>query len=521
MSLSLGKALAFFTTKPQVETMITEALATRGITIDAANYTALVTNYPPASYNGAFAWVEASQGTAWLPGTVGGTYYPLGLYHSNGTAWIFTPSPSQATQSEVDAGTNNDKFVTPLTFTNASKWATKQAAITATDSVNGTWYPTMVSGAGAIGSSVHINTSGFKVIGNSLVITGDLQANQGLFTTNLSATDITGYSTVTTALLSSPLIQSTNGGDSNNSAVTFSGNNGYGGTNYYGAITLNNTSAGATNGKKFIRINNTGGFEIINNAYTTTLLALSNSGTLNISDTIQAPYITSSTFFNGSNGQFSSGLSVGSLSSTGSITGNNATSFIAGANAASNVALQVPNEAAIRHIGNVNNNSIYFDVNTGGSNNGQFQFRGTSSYTPYAIINQDGIKSITPYLGKSSFNVALDTVVTVDNYKFRVSNSGGIFPQVESNTSGTVDSSWSFIASVNGNATPFGQNGGVLVANNAWTTLFSNHGMDGRGDTVIVHITDKNAGKIYRVTFIVANNSSNTTGYNILVERII
>lgn len=523
MSLSLGKALAFFTTPAQVNNLITAALATRGITIDAANYTALVTNYPPANYNGAFAWVEASQGTAWLPGTVGGTYYPLGLYHSNGTAWIFTPSPSQATQAEVDAGTNNDKFVTPLTFTNASKWSTKQAAITATDSNTGTWYPTMVSGAGAIGSSVHINTSGFKVIGSSLVMTGDIQANTAIFTGTMEATYVQADATSTLAVatatsLESPIITSTNGGDGSTSAVTFAGNNGYGGTNYYGAITLNNTSAGATNGKKFIRINATGTLEIVNNAYTTTLFSLSNAGALNISDTVAAPFVNCNTYFNGTNGQFSSGLTAGTFSSTGSISGLNATSFIAGPNAASNVALQVPNEAAIRHIGNVANNSIYFDVNTGGSNNGQFQFRGTSSYTNYAIINSSGILSKTPYIAKTSYNVALDTEIVVGNFTFRISNQGGIFLQVKSTSGSGVNTSFTSYGMCSGQA--IGQTSNTGTNLTTYQTVWASHGMDSAGDMVISHVVDKANGRIYRVTGM-RNDNGSTTGYNIIAEQLI
>lgn len=516
MSLSLGKAFAFFTTKPQVETMITEALATRGITIDAANYTALTTNYPAASYNGAFAWVEAAQGTAWLPGTVGGTYYPLGLYHSNGTDWVFTPSPSQATQPEVDAGTNNDKFVTPQTLANDSKWATKQAAITATDSNTGTWYPTMVSGAGALGSSVHINTTGFKVIGSSLTMTGDLQANLAVFTTKVITTDVEAGQTVSATTVNTATLTSTNGGTDSTSAVTLAGNNDYGGADYYGAITLNNTNSGATNNKKHIRLNNTGGLEVINNAYSATIMGLSDGGTLSISNTVTAPNVTSTSVFSGFNGTFSN-----TLSATGSITGNHATAFIAGTNAVSNVSLQVPNESAIRNIGNTNNQSLYFDINTGGANNGQFKFRGTNAYTEYATINSSGINAITSFKGKTPYNQALDTEVTVDNYKFRISNQGGVFPQVASSTGSNIDTCWSVIGYVVGttNGVTGSQNAGTLV--NGYTTLYSGHGMDDRGDCLVATVTDKNAGKIYRVTFIVSNNSANTTGYSILVERII
>jgi hypothetical protein len=78
---------------------------------------------PSATSNsGKFYWVSNSQGTKWLPATLGGTYYPNGMYYSNGTSWEYVITPYQATLSEVDTGTNTDKFVTPSTFTNASKW---------------------------------------------------------------------------------------------------------------------------------------------------------------------------------------------------------------------------------------------------------------------------------------------------------------------------------------------------------------------------------------------------------------
>jgi len=45
-------------------------------------------------------------------------------------------------------------------------------------------------------------------------------------------------------------------------------------------LTLNNDTA--TNGKKFVRINSTGGLEIINNLYSQTILSLSDAGDLNV-----------------------------------------------------------------------------------------------------------------------------------------------------------------------------------------------------------------------------------------------
>jgi hypothetical protein len=83
-----------------------------------ANYSAL----PVANtVTGSFYWCESSQGTKWLPGSLGGTYYPSGLYYSNGVSWEYMETPYQATQSEVDAGTVTDKFVTPSTLYNATR----------------------------------------------------------------------------------------------------------------------------------------------------------------------------------------------------------------------------------------------------------------------------------------------------------------------------------------------------------------------------------------------------------------
>lgn len=86
-----------------------------------ANYSALLaigaSNVPNMFY-----WCSSAQGTSWLPGPLGGTYYNSGLYYSNGTSWEYMNSPYQATQLEVDAGIVADKFVTPSTFYNSSKW---------------------------------------------------------------------------------------------------------------------------------------------------------------------------------------------------------------------------------------------------------------------------------------------------------------------------------------------------------------------------------------------------------------
>lgn len=76
------------------------------------------------SYVGQLFWVNSSTGTAWLPGSMGGSYRPKGLYYSTGADWEWRKSPYQATLAEVNVGDDDSKFVTPSTLQN-SDLATK------------------------------------------------------------------------------------------------------------------------------------------------------------------------------------------------------------------------------------------------------------------------------------------------------------------------------------------------------------------------------------------------------------
>lgn len=62
------------------------------------------------------------------------------------------------------------------------------------------------------------------------------------------------------------------------SQLTLVGSNAGGGAGYHQFLTVSNTTA--TNPAKFFRLNSTGGIEIVNNAYTATILTLDNSGNL-------------------------------------------------------------------------------------------------------------------------------------------------------------------------------------------------------------------------------------------------
>lgn len=78
-----------------------------------------------------FYWVSSSQGYRIL-----GTYKANGLYYSNGVSWEFIDAPTTATQIEVDAGTLTEKYLTPSTFENASKWSTKLDANISINALN-------------------------------------------------------------------------------------------------------------------------------------------------------------------------------------------------------------------------------------------------------------------------------------------------------------------------------------------------------------------------------------------------
>jgi hypothetical protein len=215
--------------------------------------------------------------------------------------------------------------------------------------------------------------------------------------------------------------------------------------------------------------------------------------------------------------------SVGTLNG---VTSNAATAFIAGDAAISGVALQLPSEGALRNLTNGVTN-MYFDVSIGGSTNGLFQFRSSNAFTnvltmsPTAFnVSTDAVVTArTPSFGRLPFNSAIDTELTIDDMRFRVSNQGGNFPQVIGNGS-SRNLAWTVVAARSGSAVTQTGSTGAIVSSGAWTSLYTSGGMDSAGDTFVATIQDKGASRIYRVTFMRSDNGS-TTGYNIIAERLL
>jgi hypothetical protein len=287
---------------------------------------------------------------------------------------------------------------------------------------------------------------------------------------------------------------------------------------------------GSTLGTSYVTVNGTLTATLTGNASTATKLATARAingvnfdGSAAITVTAEAGTLSGSTL--------ASGVTASSLTSVGTLTGvtsNAATAFIAGTAAESGVALQMPREGALRNLYNGANNNMYFDVSIGGTDHGQFQFRSSSAFTnvltmsPTAFnVNTNAVvTSRTPSFGRLAWNSAIDTELTIDDFRFRVSNQGGNFPQIISNTGGSKNCGWTVVAARSGSAVTQAGSTGTIVANNAWTSLYTLGGMDSAGDTYTATLQDKGEGRIYRITFMRSDNGS-TTGYNIIAERLL
>lgn len=107
-----------------------------------------------------------------------------------------------------------------------------------------------------------------------------LTANSGAFT-SITASTITASTSTAGATLALTYTPSTASG----SAITATGKDTQGGTGYFDFLKVTNTTAGATNANKTFRTNSTGQLEIINSAYTSVILALTDAGALQVGGT--------------------------------------------------------------------------------------------------------------------------------------------------------------------------------------------------------------------------------------------
>lgn len=144
-------------------------------------------------------------------------------------------------------------------------------------------------------SSVSSATGGLIVQGG-VGVTGNVNASGNITASNVIATHY-GNSIGTTATYSGNLITSNLNVNSQatitfqpptttGAALTILAGNTKGGTGYNDFLAITNTSGGATDPSKWFRVNTTGELQIINSAYTSQLLVLSDAGDMSIAGNI-------------------------------------------------------------------------------------------------------------------------------------------------------------------------------------------------------------------------------------------
>ena len=254
-----------------------------------------------------------------------------------------------------------------------------------------------------------------------------------------------------------------------------------GGTGYFDFLRATNTTSGVTNATKTFRVNSVGTLQILNSAYNATILSVTDDGFIAIN------------------------------ASTGSTNG-----------VPINNAIAMRDNSYIFDDGNYHitakTGQIWLNSNDGSAVSINQQM--PSGITAGGLKVTGPVNAQSAYYGRTPWNSALDTEVTIDDYRFRISNQGGVFPQVISNTGGNKNSAWTVVAARSGSAITQTGSTGTLVANNAWTSLYTSGGMDSAGDTFVCTLQDKNEGRIYRITFMRSDNGA-TTGYNIIAERLL
>jgi hypothetical protein len=193
-----------------------------------------------------------------------------------------------------------------------------------------------------------------------------------------------------------------------------------GGGGYADVLKFINGASESTNTTKTVRLNSVGNLQFIDNAYANLLLDISDTGIIGVGTTTNAAnnipvnnsirlngrtylnddgnfHLTTtggSIWLNSNDGgalqvnmQMPNGITGGGMNVKGTITGNGVggTSFVSGSGANNNIALQISPgtgaaNQAIRDTSAVAS-TMYFDVSTGGSANGTFQWRSSSSFT--------------------------------------------------------------------------------------------------------------------------------------------
>jgi hypothetical protein len=300
------------------------------------------------------------------------------------------------------------------------------------------------------------------------------------FVTNTSAGDAMTISTSGIAA-NYPVTLTTSG---TSDPLIIDSNNGHGGTNFAGIMTWANTSSGASNGTKYWRINSNGGLELINSAYTASVITLADNGNVGIGQaTVTSNLPTSNSINLNSNGYLYDDGNLHLHSGSGTI-------WI---NATDGSAVQVNTEINSGSGGLYVGGPITSSVNTG------------NAYV--SRISQSGV------------DTAFNTALAMDNLNVRIYANGGSAGLIQASAvSGSFSAYVTTQEMISGYAIVSQTNSsGISFSAGTWTSINAVHTISSGGDVIIAYITDTTNGRAYRVTCIHGNN---TAAGHITIERL-
>ena len=287
-------------------------------------------------------------------------------------------------------------------------------------------------------------------------------------------------STMRGPLLSNGIYGNININPSNNqSMIVFSGSNTIGGSGYIDFIKVTNTTAGATNINKTIRVNSTGAIEFINSVYTATTFSISDNGIITITSpaSVTSNSATNNALNVGTKGQLFDDGNFHIHASTGSV-----------------------------WINSLDGNPIRLGTQTNSGNSTVIVDTTTVGHSFFTKV-------------QSGFNVAFGTEITMDNLKVRINGTGGSGGLVQA---GAVSGSFAAYTTLLGNVAGAAVQGDTNSGGITFTTTYQNISgiqktLSAGGDTTTLHLIDTTNSRIYRITAI---HCQGTTGGYTSIERM-
>ena len=150
-------------------------------------------------------------------------------------------------------------------------------SLTVTGAVQANTYTGVAVYAGTIGNSGATFTGAGATF---TTLTSSTHTPSANLTYNLGSTSSSWQNLYVGSIISS------NGGSSGTSAITITNYNTYGSAGYAGMFTLTNTYPSATTPNKYIRLNSSGGIEVVNNAYNAVIFTIADSGATTVAGTL-------------------------------------------------------------------------------------------------------------------------------------------------------------------------------------------------------------------------------------------